>query len=115
MGQRPGQSASRRPSSTAHDPNKHLGWAEITHPFHPRLGQRFPVVKVRRVSGIESLTLRGTSGGTLCVPREWTDRAEVSASTDLGTSAPIFDIEGLLSVVELLEEITRRGEGEVDR
>ncbi|MEM5388719.1 DUF5372 family protein, partial [Paraburkholderia phymatum] len=29
-----------------------MGWAEICHPFHPLKGQRFPVLKRRRVSGI---------------------------------------------------------------
>src|SRR5436190_17916334 len=38
--------------------NHPLGSAEITHPFHPRRGQRFVVLKVRRVSGVETLSLR---------------------------------------------------------
>src|SRR6516164_2506555 len=31
-----------------------LGSAEITHPFHPLRGQRFVVLKVRTVSGVET-------------------------------------------------------------
>lgn len=109
---------SRHPSPTAHDPSKHLGWAEITHPFHPRRGQRYPVVKVRRVAAVESLILRGTSGGTVCVPREWTDRADPMPYADLGIDPLVLDFEHLLALADLLEAITRRGELEkegVDR
>ncbi|MGH8336193.1 MAG: DUF5372 family protein, partial [Gammaproteobacteria bacterium] len=31
--------------------NESLGWAEVRHPFHPLKGQRFPVLKTRRVGG----------------------------------------------------------------
>ncbi|WP_420800209.1 DUF5372 family protein, partial [Paraburkholderia tagetis] len=35
---------------TAQVLNEHLGWAEIRHPFHPLRGQRFSVLKARRVA-----------------------------------------------------------------
>ena len=35
-----------------------MGSAEVTHPFHPRRGQRFVVLKVRQVSGV----VRGGDG-----------------------------------------------------
>jgi hypothetical protein len=53
-----------------------LGWAEITHPFHPLRGQRFPILKTRRVSGIDTLLLQGTSMGTFAVPQQWTDQGD---------------------------------------
>ncbi|MBW2124010.1 MAG: hypothetical protein JRH07_19495 [Deltaproteobacteria bacterium] len=53
-----------------------MGWAEITHPFHPLRSQRFPILKTRRVSGIDTLLLQGTSMGTFAVPREWTDQGD---------------------------------------
>jgi hypothetical protein len=51
-----------------------LGWAEITHPFHPLRGQRFAILKTRRVSGIDTLVLLGTSMGTFAVPQQWTNQ-----------------------------------------
>ena len=60
--------------SKAHNYSTPLGWAEITHPFHPLHGQRFPILKTRRVSGIETLLLQGTSMGTFAVPQQWTDQ-----------------------------------------
>src|SRR5262249_1874084 len=41
-------------------PRQTLGLTEITHPFNPLRGQRFIVLKVRKVSGVEILSLRHT-------------------------------------------------------
>jgi hypothetical protein len=84
-----------------------LGWAEITHPFHPLRGQRFSVLKSRRVSGVESLSLRGTSGGSFAVPREWTDLADEPPHASLDLAPLVFDFECLLALAELIEEIDR--------
>ena len=79
-----GRWASPRSSRTAHRPtNEPSGWTEVTHPFHPLRGRRFPILKTRRVSGIETLILQGTSGGTFCVPREWTDREVPAVAAEL--------------------------------
>src|SRR5258706_15725863 len=49
-----------------------LGSAEVTHPFHPLRGQRFVVLKVRRVSGVETLSLRHPDLGSFAMGREGT-------------------------------------------
>jgi hypothetical protein len=48
-----------------------LGSAEVTHPFHPLRGQRFVVLKVRTVSGIETLSLRHHELGSFGMARAW--------------------------------------------
>jgi DNA primase len=73
------------------------------------LGKRFPVLKRRRVSGVERLTLRGTSGGTINVPREWTDLAEPSACQALGVAGQILDFKSLLDLIELIQDIEQSG------
>jgi hypothetical protein len=76
------------------------------------LGKRFPVLKSRRVSGVERLTLRGTSGGTLNVPKDWTDLGAPSASEALGFAGQILDFRSLVALAELVREIERSsGEG----
>jgi len=76
---------------------------EITHPFHPLKGQRFPILKLRRVRGVETLILQGTSQGTFAVPREWTDRADPPPMAVLGISAlPFLDGHCLLHLAELV-------------
>ena len=34
-----------------------MGWAEISHPFHPLRGRRFEVLKKRRVAGVDTLVV----------------------------------------------------------
>src|ERR1700694_1856218 len=70
---RVGRSASPHTPRTALRSNRPLGSAEVVHPFHPLRGQRFVVLKVRSVSGVETLSLRHTDLGSFALPREWTD------------------------------------------
>ena len=92
---------------TAQTLNTLSGWVEITHPFHPLTGQRFAELKRRRVSGAETIVLRGTSGGTFAVPREWTDAADPVPIIGCGTAAPLLDGSCLLALTELLSLLDR--------
>lgn len=49
------------------------GSAQITHPFHPLRGQQFVVLKVRRISGRQTLILQGSPLATFAVAADWTD------------------------------------------
>src|ERR1700730_14657964 len=69
-------SQSHRTALLSHQP---LGSAEVTHPFHPLRGQRFVVLKVRRVAGVETLSLRHHDLGSFAIAREWTDWAPPGA------------------------------------
>lgn len=111
--QRPGNrgsfalSVSRHPSRTTLEPNRRLGWAEITHPFHPLRGQRFAVLKTRRVAGVETLSVRGSSRGPSSVPREWTDWAEPSPYADIGLAPRVLDFACLVELADLVEALDR--------
>jgi len=82
-----------------------LGWAEVTHPFHPLRGQRFVVLKLRRVSGVETLSLRHADLGSFAMPREWTDWAPPGASSAAPTTLLVVDVLGLVALTELVESI----------
>ena len=86
-----------------------MGSAEVTHPFHPLLGQRFVVLKVRRVSGVETLSLRHAELGSFAMPREWTDWGSVEAGAAL-----IADAFGLAALAALLL-CMRQDSSEVDQ
>src|SRR5262245_19719184 len=81
-----------------------LGWAEIRHPFHPLRGQSFPVLKKRRVSGVDTLILQGLQHGTFCVAREWTNWADPSPDDVVPLR---LNIGSLLDLVQLLEHLGR--------
>ena len=85
--------------------NEPLGWARITHPFHPLSGKSFPILKVRRVAGADRLSLRSSADGSLAIPLEWTDQASPSAFADLGIEPSILDFRCLLELVELVQQL----------
>jgi hypothetical protein len=105
---RNGPMPSGRLSRTAHDHRLDLGSGAITHPYHPLRGQRFPVLKIHRIGGVDTVILRGTSGGTFAVPLAWTDRAEPSPWQTIGKSPPLFSAQSLASLVELLDLLSAR-------
>lgn len=84
-----------------------MGWAEIRHPFHPLRGQRFEVLKKRRVAGVDTLILRELERGSFSVAREWTDWADPTLCDSLGLSPQLLDAQSLLELVTLLEVLTQ--------
>ena len=97
-----------QPHRTALQSRQPLGSAEVTHPFHPLCGHRFVVLKVRRVSGVETLSLRHADLGSFALPREWTDWAPPGTQTAPTGVQPLFvDAFGLLGLVELVTRLTR--------
>ena len=83
-----------------------MGWAEISHPFHPLRGQRFEVLKKRRIAGVDTLILRELERGSFSVAREWTDWADPSLSDSLGFPPRRLDAQWLLQLATLLEILT---------
>jgi len=85
----------------------HLGWAEIRHPFHPLRGQRFEVLKARRIAGIDTLLLRELDRGSFSIAREWTDWADPSPCHSLGLAPRRLDAASLFELAALLEQLTK--------
>ncbi|MFC1612075.1 DUF5372 family protein [Myxococcota bacterium] len=100
--------ASRRLGSTALDDSEVSDWAEITHPFHPLRGQRFPVLKSRKYAERDLLSLKGSHRGTVVVPRDWTDKADPDPYSGLERPAPILSFEHLCQLADLVTAIRRK-------
>ena len=83
-----------------------MGWAEIRHPFHPLCGQRFEVLKKRRVAGVDTVILRELERGSFSVAREWTDWADPPLSDSPGFPPQRLEALALLELVTLLEALT---------
>src|SRR5579864_5302203 len=96
----------RRPARTALEHKSHLGWAEIRHPFHPLRGQRFQVLKARRIAGIDTLLLRELDRGTFSIAREWTDWADPSPYDSLGLPPRHLEADLLFELATLLGQLT---------
>lgn len=84
-----------------------MGWTTVVHPFHPLRGQRFPVLKRRRLSGRETLIIQEPKRGSLSVLREWTDWGEPSVESVPGGPSRRFALEPLLELVQLVESLSR--------
>jgi Family of unknown function (DUF5372) len=93
---------------TALASNPSLGWALITHPFHPLKGQRFAILKIRKVAGREVLSLYDDKRGSLPIPRDWTDQAVLSPDAGLIEPASILDARCLLKLHDLVRAVTKR-------
>jgi Family of unknown function (DUF5372) len=85
-----------------------LGWALITHPFHPLKGQRFAILKIRKVAGREVFSLYDDQRGSLSIPRDWTDQATLSADAGLIEPAPILDARCLLKLRDLVQSRNKK-------
>jgi len=84
-----------------------LGWATVTHPFHPLSGKRFRVLKLRRIGGREVLSLFDEGRGTVTLPREWTDQATPSRYTSGSESPPILHPVCLVQLLALVQAIQK--------
>ena len=83
--------------------------AVATVPSHPLRGQRFVVLKVRRVAGADTLSLRPHDLGSFAMAREWTDWAPAGASAVSAGKSLMIDAFGLLSLTELVTSLTNGG------
>src|SRR5450631_4524029 len=89
----------RRLERTTQVTNESLGWAEVRHPFHPLKGQRFPVLKTRRVGATETLILRDPTRGSIAVRREWTDW-DTATACDAAMPTQQLSLESLLELAK---------------
>ena len=84
-----------------------MGWALITHPFHPLKGQRLAILKIRKIAGREVLSLYDDKRGSLPIPRDWTDQALPCPRAGLVEPAPILDARCLLKLQDLVRATTK--------
>ena len=84
--------------------NKPLGWIRITHPFHPLKEQQFPVLKIRSVREIETLSLKGSIHGTFAIPREWTDWAYPDPCSDSNSWLHPLCLHSLAEMIQQLSQ-----------
>jgi Family of unknown function (DUF5372) len=72
------------------------------HPFHPLRGQQFIVLKVRMVSGVETLSLRHPDLGSFAMPRDWTDWAPPGSQPHSDGERLLVDALGLVALAAFI-------------
>ena len=88
--------------------NEDLGYATITHPFHPFKDQRFKVLKRRKLAGENTIIIQGSYRGTFAVPIEWTDQADPTPYDFEKTSPPILSFRCLIALTEIIERLEEK-------
>jgi hypothetical protein len=77
----------------------------ITHPFHPRRGESFDLIRYRRSWGHESVDGKGRGGVLVTAPLAWTDVAPEDPFVAMAKGRSWFRVEDLLRLVALLEGV----------
>jgi len=85
-----------------------LGYAKITHPYHPFYGQSFLILKIKNISGIKTLSLKHPERGSFAVSHEWTDQAEPLVFKPLNESASILDPFCLLELIKFITKLKKK-------
>lgn len=84
-----------------------MGWATITHPFHPLRGMRLEIIYCSSYKG-EIFVLKDTSRHrTIAVPSDWTDRANPDPYHSLLDSSPILSLPHLLQLMDFLDVLNQ--------
>jgi hypothetical protein len=86
----------------------------ITHPFHPLCGQRFPILKARKIAGQEVFSLEDEKSGSLSIPRDWTDQAVLSSGAGFLEPAPLLNVACLLKLDELIRTNLKAAKGQAE-
>lgn len=79
-----------------------MGYATITHPFHPLKGKCLKVLSSKTFNNCDILSLQGTSRGVIAIPREWTDKADSYPSDFLPKPHPILSFVHLQQLADLI-------------
>jgi hypothetical protein len=88
---------------TALKSNRHLGYATITHPFHPLRGTSLKVLSSKTFNNRDILSLQGTTRGVIAIPRDWTDKGDPNPYSSLGDeSLPLLSFAHLQQLADLI-------------
>ena len=79
-----------------------MGYATITHPFHPLRGDRLKVLSSKTFNSRDILSLQNLSGRIVAIPREWTDKADPHPYHSLTSPLPILSFTHLQQLAELI-------------
>ena len=72
-------------------------------------GQRFAVLKVRRLSGVATLSMLHADLGSFAVPQEWTDWC---APSEAAGTPLIIDASGLITLAEIVDFLKGHAKGD---
>jgi hypothetical protein len=75
----------------------------VSHPFHPRFGQEFRLVSLRRLRDEPLLLVADDQEECLWLPLLWTDAAPPDVFVELAEGRCPFRIDDLVALADLLD------------
>jgi Family of unknown function (DUF5372) len=96
------------PEPTTPSSQSSLGFVTVTHPHHPLRGQRVEIIRLRRGADPD-LIVRFPDGRHAAIALSSTDYAATLDDTTGSAPQHLLDLAGLRQVVQLLDQIARRG------
>lgn len=87
------------------------GFVTITHPHHPLRGQRVEIIRIRR--GLDpDLIVKFPDGQHAAIALSSTDYLSAPETPSKPAAEHLLDLQGLRSVIQLIELIARRPHSE---
>jgi hypothetical protein len=89
---------------------------KVTHPFHPLVGQAFPLTGSRRSRHGLYLWLVAHDGSSFSLPKAWTSEATPDAFSHVARGRTHFRLDDLSKLLDLVDGLTRglNGAGDAD-
>ena len=91
--------------STAPGGSTPPGEFEVTHPFHPLHGKRFPLLSHWRNWGGDRLIFEDPSGRVRSIPTAWTNLARPDPFVELSGGRSWFRPEDLLALTVMIDRL----------
>jgi len=79
----------------------------VTHPFHPRRGQRLSFLTRKKTWGEDRVTFQDAPGRLHSMPTSWTDLGSVDPFVVMAAGRALFRPADLLAIVALMHEVGR--------
>ena len=97
---------SRTPLQAAPVVTQLRGRFRITHPFHPRRGEEFELIRYRRSwGGNGSVDGRTAGGQRISLPLSWTDAGAEDPFLTMAKGRSYFRVDDLLRLAALIEHL----------
>jgi hypothetical protein len=82
---------------------------QVTHPFHPRYGQRFEMVAYKSAWGEDRVYFHNESQQLTALPASWTDVVEADPVVAVAAGRAPFRANDLLEMVQLIHALSAKG------
>ena len=84
-------------------PNDQIQFFEITHPFHPLVGQRFELIHLRRNWGEYRVYFYNSNDQLKSLPADWTNIEALEPFISISAGRSYFRTDDLVKLVKYIE------------